>query len=314
MITNVMKSRKRDLGGMVFLLVTLLLFPFALRAQEPIRVTLQQILLSRGNQPAYMVTIPECDPAHVVKSWKSLIRQNTKSKVVNEGNEIVIRGTSIQAISDRAFTIYSLVINRFPSLDLYAAFELDSNRFFAAQDTANNIQVAKTHSEIRHFLRDFAISEYRFVVNQQVDKEKKHMDLLKSKFEDMSDQVEKLNKKIASNEQGIRNTEDNIAGTVRENERKMAEIDSKKAAISAIKDPELLKEGKSQLRSAEKEKRSIEKELESARKKIVGYQADIERYKRDIEDIVRRQDLKKGELRTQEETVDRLIRQLEGIR
>ncbi|HNY02589.1 MAG TPA: hypothetical protein PKG48_08380 [Bacteroidales bacterium] len=314
MKTKLLKLKFRSRAGFFGALMIFFLPAFTVRGQETVTITQQQILLSRGNQPAYVVTIPECDPAHAVKSWKNLIRQNTKSKATEEGTEIVIRGTWIREISDHPFSIYSLVIHRFPAMDLYAAFELDSNRFFSVKDTAENIQVEKIHSEIRQFLRKFGVAEYQYVVQKQTEKEKKQMELLKSRFDDMSDRMEKVNKNISSSEQNIRNIEDDIAVMTKENERKMAEIDSKKAAISAIKDPELLKEGKSQLRSAEKDKRSIEKELASARKKIVGNQSDIERYKRDIEDIVRRQEMKKTELRNQEERVDKLLRKLSDIK
>jgi hypothetical protein len=71
------------------------LLPFLLLAQEKIEVIQKSVKMSQGEQPAYIVMVPQSNYDQVLKEWTKIIRQNTKSKVEETEHEIIIKGTQI---------------------------------------------------------------------------------------------------------------------------------------------------------------------------------------------------------------------------
>lgn len=283
-------------------------------AQTKIEVTNENTTISKGNQPVYVVNIPEANPESVKKDWMKLIRQNTKSKVMESGAEISIKGTTISEIYDKPINLYSAIISQDSSIKLVSAFEIDSV-FFEFRENNKTLQMENTHNAIKEFLKGFAIDQYKLAVQDQLDNEEKKLSNLNKEFNDFNKQVENDREKVKENEQNIKNSQDAIAGYEKDNERKIEEINSKKEANAAIKnDPELQKIAKGQLKDLEKEKSSIENNLEKEQKNIVNYQANIEDLNRDIESNLKLIEEKKTEISNQQAIVKAVTAKLKGIK
>jgi len=282
-------------------------------AQENITVSFKTISMSKGDQPAYVVDIPQADYEKIVKSWSKVIRQNTKSKVEETGQELIITGTSIKDIYNQPINIYSTIIKSDSSVKVLAAYEIDS-AFFDFDKSNESIQYEKTHSHIQTFMRDFAVDEYQNAVETELQQEEKKMKRLSKELSDLMKDNENYNKDIKGNEQNITHNQDAISSLEHDRERKLAEINSKKETIAGINDPELLDQAKGQLKTLEKEKKSISNKLEKDQKNIVKYQSNIEELNHEIERNLEKQIIKKDEISAQETKVQAVQNKLSGIK
>lgn len=290
------------------------LVPFVLSAQEKIEVIQKSVKMSQGEQPAYIVKVPQSNYEQVLKEWKKIIRQNTKSKIEENEHELFIQGTQISEISDDPMNIYSAVINVDSSVKILAVYEIDST-FFSFTEEQPDLQTEKTHHHIKHFMHDFAVNQYNYAVAVELSEAEK---LLKTKNKDLKElgkQNEVYQKEMKESEQNIKNSEDLISSYEKDNERKLSEINSKKESIASLSgDENLSNEAKDQLKVLEKEKRNIEDKLEKEQKNIVKYQSNIEDLTRYIEDNSEKQLEKKAEIDKQEDVVNAIKIKLEGIK
>jgi hypothetical protein len=287
----------------------IVMLPLLLNAQEKIEVKNERVTMSKGTQP-----IPDAKLESVKKDWMKLIRQNTKSKVVELGSEISIKGTLINEICNKPINIYSAIVGEYSVIRLVSTFEIDSV-FFELNETNSTMENDKKHNSIKDFMRNFAVDQYKNAVKDQVDNEENMLGSLNNEFKALNKQVEADRKEIIENEQEIKNAQDAIASYEKENERKMEAIDAKKEANEAIKDdPELRKIAKTQLKELQKEKISIENNLEKEQKDIVKYQTNIEELNRAIENNLKLIEEKKTEITNQENIVKQVNTKLNGIK
>jgi DNA repair exonuclease SbcCD ATPase subunit len=298
----------------IILITFSLSFPLFLIAQQKIEIKMDKVNLSKGNQPVYVVLIPEANLESVSKEWIKIIRQNTKSKVVESGSEINIQGTQIPEIYEKPINLYSAILGQDSAIKLVAAFEIDSV-FFELTENNKTIYSENIHNSIKGFLRNFAVGQYKVAVQDQLDLEEKKLGSLNKEFDDLNKQVENDRKEIKEKEQNIKNSQDAIASYEKDNERKVAEINSKKESNAKIEDnPELQKVAKEQLKELEKEKKSIENNLEKEQKNIVKYQADIDELNRAVENNLKLIEEKKTQITGQEDVVKKVTATLNGIK
>jgi hypothetical protein len=292
----------------------ILLLPVLLTAQDRMEVVQKTVSISKGEQPAYIVMVPQADIEQISKDWVKVIRQNTKSKVVETGHEFEILGTEIRDIIHKPINLYSALIRMDSSVKIIAAFEIDSS-FFSYSEENKTVETEKTHHNIQNFMLDFAGEQYKNFVTQELSDAEKVLKTKNSEYKDIGRQIETLQKDIQENEQAIRNSQDLISSYEGENERKLAEINSKKESISSLSgDKELTKQAKDQLKELEKEKRGIENKIEKENKNIVGYQSKIKEYDRQIAESQEKQTAKSAEIKNQESLIDSIKTKLAGIK
>ena len=121
------------------------LVPIYSISQENIEVIQKSVSMSQGEQPAYIVNVPQSDYELVLNAWKKVIRQNTKSKVEEKEHELFIAGTQITSIHHKPINIYSAVINKDSVVKVVAVYEIDSV-FFAFSEEEPNLKNEKTIS------------------------------------------------------------------------------------------------------------------------------------------------------------------------
>jgi DNA repair exonuclease SbcCD ATPase subunit len=294
-------------------LLMLFIVPLFLSAQEKVEVIHKTVTLSLGEQPAYVVQIPESDYKNVTNDWKKIIRQNTKSKVEEIDNELIIKGTVINEINQGPINIYSTVINSDSTVKIIAAYEIDSV-FFFFDDVNKTVQNEQTHQHIQHFMRDFAIEQYMDYVAGDLSNAEKHLKNLNKDYKNISGDIESEQKKIRQNEQDIKNSEDLISSYEKDSERKLGEINMKKEANASVTGEDAIKQAKSDLKSLEKDKKGIESDLAKEKKNIVKYESDIKESERKIEGLTKQQEEKKKEIEKQEDIVKAIDTKLAGIK
>ena len=236
------------------LVVIVVMFTQNIVAQKYSEVSTETVTISKGQQPAYIINIPDADVDVVVKDWKKLIRQNTKSKVEESGGEISILGTQIEEIYHNPINIYSLIYKKDTVVRVVAAFEIDSV-FFDFKALESTIMNQKTQNQILNFMQKFALAQYNQVVAGEVEFEEDKLEQLNDDFKDLTKKNENLLKEIKSNEQKIKNSNDAIQTYESENTRLLTEIADKNAEASRLSgDDERQKKAKDELKSLEKKR------------------------------------------------------------
>ena len=295
-------------------LLIILLLPIILKAQQEIKVFEDSAAISKGKQVGYAVYIPEGNIDEIEKEWSKVIRQNTKSKVEELGFEINIMGTQIDEIHHEPFNLYSAIYKIDTVMKLIAFFEVDSV-FFVFNESIKTLQSEKIHHGIKHFMRNFAVEQYRNAVQLEMDEEEKTLKKLNKEFDNLKKDNENAHKEIEKSEQGITNSEYAITTYESDNERKLEEINTKKASMASIpKDSDLGKEAKKELKGLEKDKKNIENSLEKERKNIVECNAKIDEMNRLIEDNLEQQEEMEVLIEDQEEVVKVVTQKLGGIK
>ncbi len=299
-----------------FTLTVLILFTlvFTTSAQFPIEITEKTVTMSKGEQPAFIVKIPQANAEDVIKPWKKLIRQNTKSKVSENNDEIVILNTRINRISDSLINIYSAVYGVDSAVKLVALFEIDSS-FFSFDGNKRNVDNEKTYQGIKHFLYDFAVEEYKKAVEQELEQENKELKNLNSELDKLLKQTESFNKKVKHNENDSINAETQINSLEADKNRKQGEIDNKKESMASIGgDKELLDQAKKSLKSLEKQRKKIEKEIEKLKDNIVEYRMDNIELKRKIEENNKQKEELLNKINEQKETIKKITEKYNNIK
>jgi flagellar motor protein MotB len=287
---------------------------FQASAQVPLEISGKTVTMSKGDQPAFIVEIPQVTAENIEKSWMKLIRQNTKSKVSTENGEIFILNTQIDEISDKPINIYSAVYQADSAVKLVSLFEIDSS-FFSFDGDKEDMNYERTYQGIEHFLHDFAVTEYRDAVEEELKTENKELKKLNGDLQKLVKQTETFQKKIRQNESDSLNAEDQISSLEVDKQRKQDEIDSKKESMSSIAgDKELYDEAKKYLKSLEKQRKKIEKEIDKLKANIVEYHSDNVELKRSIVENNKKKEELLNEISKQQETVKKVTRKLENIK
>jgi len=287
---------------------------FQTSAQGPVKISGKNVTMSKGEQPAFIVEIPQVNIESVKKSWMKLIRQNTKSKVSTENSEITILNTQIAEISDNPINIYSAVYQIDSAVKLVSLFEIDS-AFFSFDGDKEDMTYERTYRGIEHFLHDFAVTEYREAVEAELKAENKELKNLNNELEKLVKQSETFHKKIMQNESDSLNSVAQISSLEIDKQRKQGEIDSKKESMASITgDKELYDEAKKYLKSLEKQRKKIEKEIDKLKANIVEYNSDKVELKRSIMENEKQKEELLNEISKQQETVKKVTAKLENIK
>ena len=298
----------------LLIIITIFLFPIILNAQQEIEVSEDSALISKGKQLGYAVYIPQGEFDDIKKDWSKLIRQNTKSKVEEVGFEINILGTQIEEIHHEPINLYSVIYQKDTVFLVIAFFEIDSV-FFTFDENNKTLQSEKIYHGIKHFIRNFAVEQYKTAVQNELDEEEKTLKKFNKEFANLTKENENAHKEIQKNEQDTTNSKHAIITYERDNERKLEEINAKKESMASLpKDSELGKEAKKELKGLEKDKKHIENNLEKERKNIVECNAKIEEMNLLIENNLKQQEEMKVFIEQQQEVVIAVAAKLGGIK
>lgn len=295
----------------IFVLMALL-FSTQAFSQEKIEIREDNVDMSMGNKPAYIVMIPQANMKDVLKSWTKKIKQNTKAKVEKNGAEHSIKGTLITEIYSDPINIYSAVIQVDSAVKLISLFEVDSI-FFTPGVQDSHIDNERTYQGIKNFVYGFALEEYKNAVSNELELEGKNLKNLANQLEKLEKQNTNYHKTIASNEQNILKSESEISLLGKQQERNLDDIDKNRSNVSsASKDEE--KGAKKILKESEKEKKSIENKLEKEKKRIIDYNSKISENTRLAEENLIAQVAKKEEIEIQKGIVDIVTKKLSNIK
>ena len=245
-------------------------------AVHPVEVRQEKKIMSKGENMAVIVKIPEADIKIVQKGWEKNIKHKTKSKIQKDLNETWIASTLLTEIYQEPIAVYGKIIATQEGVDVVAFFEIDS-AFISNENDKDKVTSAS------RFMHKFGVEQYKSAVTDQLRNEEKKLKELKQRLSKLQKENEKLHKSIKANESNIINKESDIEVNMSDQAIKGKEAEKYKLDASAVGDPEQEKSAKKALKSKEKEKKKLQKKNQDMHKDIAKFRAEIEKAKRSIQ-------------------------------
>lgn len=278
---------------------------FASVAQQPINLEITKENMSKGNQMAISVIIPESKPKQVIPEWNRYVnKRSIGERLDNFGTQIgnifrseenkVKRASLRMQKKGNEYSIHALqepMISKH-TLDIYAKINptIDGCRlstFFQYSDSTfmdeSNIDQERLES-IKSYIYDFAVEAYISVVDGQIRDAKKEL----SKQEKVARKIEastrKAEKSISAYESDIQEYSDEIPGIQNDIKRVDEIIETKKPAFSEMtKDSPGYDEMKANIAGFQKDKSKDYKKIKALNKKIKARKLDIKAANRRID-------------------------------
>lgn len=286
------------------LFIALLIFGLLSQAQQKIEVEVTNKTMSKGQQMAISVLIPEAKTKDIEPVWKNYINNRSFGERMgniatgignifrNEDNQVKRDKLKVEKIGDewyvRSIEESSLTHH---SLDVFArAADLSEgcqfNAFFQYTDSVfineSNIDTERLLS-MKSFIHDFGVEAYKSVVDDQIKAAKKEV----SNQEDILKKIEKNTRKkekaISRCEVDIQEYEAAIKGVENDIARTDEQIAEKKLTFSTLtKEDPAYDVSRLALKDLAKAKSKSFKSIKSFRSKIKSKEMDIKSSKTKI--------------------------------
>lgn len=282
-------------------------------AQETIEVKVEQAMMSKGMQTAYVVEMPMAVLKNVQQNWIKRLQENIKVKVVTLKDELVLEKVVKSEISTDTISIYSLIIENTDRIVMNVFVEIDSVFFSPTEDKAN-LSAGKTDSSIKNYIRKFAVEQYKLAAGSALAAEQKILEELENDLKKLLKDNENLKKDNSSQENNIEKTERQIKSLDQEIDMKNSEVMSHKMSMQGIMNEEAKKTAQEKDKALEKELNKLEKERSKAKDDISDMKSKIEKNNKSIKDNENDQVEKEEEINVQKGDVSKAQALLDGIK
>ena len=266
--------------------------------------------MSRGEQPGFQVTIPEGKLKDITSAYKKQLEQNTKIDAREIAGELVTYGAVNKNFSSRPFTVFSKFLETPDGVDMTVFVTEDSANFVSDKSDADKVTALKKS------IRDFALTEYKKIVNKKLEAETDKLNDLRKNYEKLveneSDNVKDISKKQREIENYTSKIETNKAAgfslddQIHRQQVTVNEISDKKSSEYQL--------ASKNLKSYKDEKKSKEKESEKMGKKIDDNKADIKQLEYKNEELKKQQVTAKEKVDAQQAIVQEIEKELKGIK
>jgi len=245
------------------LLLILILLTNTLYAQDSLEVKESEKKFNDGHYPAFIIKIPQAKFKDVKSNWKKYLQQKGKLNPKEVDGEFVLKGTKIPEISSDTIVSYSIVTANTNDVEIVARFGNNESEFYSSSkkpDIATNIKT---------FLRSFAMAEYKTAVYNELTAEKKKLSLLEQNLVDLENNNVRFEKSIKANERSIERFNADIKSNKTLQDIKSESIDQQQRILATFtSDSDHKSDEEKKLKSMQKEKKKLEKENESLYKDI----------------------------------------------
>lgn len=284
--------------------------PFFSKAQTPVLVEEVIKEMSKGMQNGYEVMVPEVTLRSVKSDFGKYLRKDSKGKLKEEDGEGHMTMAVNKNISPNPFTVY------------YRLLESESgvriNAFFADNDSASFYSTAVNpdqSSAIKKYLKDFAVKEYKEVVSDELESQKRKQKSFEGELESLIKSKQRSEKNISEAKRTIENNKKDIVLNNQQDTTKAAEVIRQKQVVASLRGTggEEEKLANKNLKNLEGDKRKLEKEKESLEREIDKMNARIEDEQRNIENNIKLQADKNNEINNQKEKVKKTEDKLGNI-
>lgn len=282
-------------------------------AQEVIEVKHVTLKMSEGMQPSYQVEIPQAPLKTTQQNWVKKLQENIKVKIAEMNGEWVLAGVVKHEFTKDTVSIYSVLIEKENKIILNVFVKIDSV-FFSPLDDKTELSSDKTDHSIRNYIRNFAVSQYKLAVDEELAATQKILKDLESDLNKLVKEQDNLKKDISSLENNIEKTERSITSLDHEIELKQQEIISHKSSMLSLVLEEDKKIAQEKDKTLTKEMNKLEKDRTKAKNDISDMKSKIEKNENAVKDNDKLQEEKQSEISAQKQVVVQVQAILDGIK
>jgi DNA repair exonuclease SbcCD ATPase subunit len=289
----------------IFLFAIPVFMGFAARAQQPVKVEVTTENLSKGNQMAISVVVPESKPKQVISEWDRYVNKRSigerldnfgtqignifrsednkvnraKLRMQKKGNEYAIQALSEPMISKHTLDIYAKVNPTVDGCRLSAFFQYSDSVFM----NESNIDQERLET-IKSYVYDFAVQAYKSVVDDQIRDARKELSKQEKIARKITKSTRNAEKSIAAYESDIQQYQAEIPGIQNDIKRVDDIIETKKPSFSQMtKSSPGYEEMKASMADFQKDKSKNYKKIKALNKKIKARKTDIRSARRTID-------------------------------
>ncbi|MBP1670291.1 MAG: hypothetical protein H6Q21_2657, partial [Bacteroidetes bacterium] len=225
--------------------------------------------------------------------------KGTKSKVMNEDNEISIFGAMLKNISPTPVNVYSYVRDNDSAILVAATVELKKDVYVTLENNAEE------YAKVKGFLLEFAKGHYLELAQEQLDAEEKKLSKLEGDLKNLDNDKVKLEKMIQSNTNTIASTNDELIILRNSLKSLNDEMLAQTNAYNALEEGTAKDEKKKYIDDLEKRIKKDNKDIESGEKKIINLQSEIDKGRDEsLPEVIRSQEQTRIAIDQQKEVVN----------
>lgn len=271
---------------------------FSSTAQEVIEVTMATAKMSEGHQPSYYVEIPGAVLKTTQQNWVKKLQENIKVKATEANHEWVLANVVKSELTKDTISVYTVFIEKDNRVRMNVFVKTDSV-FFSPVDDKSDLASDKIDNNIKNYIRNFAVSQYKLATGLQLETEQKLLKSLEGELNKLVKENDNLKKEISSLENDIEKTERSISGMDQQIDLKQQESMTHKTFMQGILTDEDKKAALEKDKNLAKEKDKLEKDRSKAKKDISNMESKIEKNKKAIKDNETLQEEKQAEIDAQ---------------
>lgn len=283
----------------VFIFLSLITLP-----QQKIEVGTETISMSKGQQMAFTVIVPEAKAKELEPIWKKYVNNRRlgerinnlttqignlfksqenqasrdKLKVEKNGDEYYVRAVKETLLTKHPMDIYARITELTEGCKLNAFFQYTDSIFI--NDT--NADPERIQN-IKSYIRDFGVAAYQNVVDDQIKDAKKEVSKQESLLKDIEANSKKEAKAIARYETDIEECHAEIKSIETDIARLEENVSTKKIAFESMsKSSPEYEPAKKELKDLSKNKSKYFDKIKSSKSKIKSREMDIKTAKNKI--------------------------------
>lgn len=287
------------------LLVTTLIFAgLGIRAQQKVEAGTEMMTMSKGQQFAFTVIVPEAKAKDIEPTWKKYVNNRSigerfsnlttqignlfrskenqanrdKLKVEKNGDEFYVRAIKESSLTKHPVDVYARITELSNGCKLSAFFQY-TDSIFINDTNADQERI----QNFKSYIRDFGVVAYQNIVEDQIDEAKKEVSKQESVLKDIESDSKKEAKSIARYETDIQEYNAEINAIENDISRLEENITGKKIAFETLaKGTPEYDVTKKELKDLSKEKSKYFGKIKSAKSKIKSKEMDIKSAKNKI--------------------------------
>lgn len=201
--------------------------------ETPLAITETRTPMSRGTQPALVVTIPGAQIKDVNAAWKNELK-GYKAKVKEEKNEIFADNALVKAIGDNTIDLYTRLTETKEGVLMQLFVDL-GGAFMASNTHPEQYKAAE------NIVYQFAVAQTKVAIGQQVVIAQKTLEKLQKDQKKLEGDGKALEREIEKDREQIKGLEAQIQDAqklIEENKKaqgtSQAQVDQQKAMIEGL--------------------------------------------------------------------------------
>jgi hypothetical protein len=226
-----------------------------LRAQKPITIMEDSLLVGKYKHPGISVTIPEANYDKTLKSWIKQIEAGTKSKVVTEDGLMTIFGAMLKKISPNPVNMYSKLINQDTLNKLMVCVELKKDEYL--EPALGDAQMMAA----RDYLKEFAKEQYIEFIKDEVAAEEKKLKDLTGQLTSLENNYAKTQKKAGSSRSTVSSEQEKLALLNGELSQLSTDIDRENSAMIGMDTGPEKEAQATRVKELNKRKKQLQKDI-----------------------------------------------------